>query len=375
MRQEEIERALDACYEAVVSPEGWREALDGICSAMDAAAIMFYPKNLSDETAPVPCSEAYDAFLPDFLAGGWYENHYRSERGWPMLRGAGRPIALVEHDLATDEERRKLPHYNELYLKHGYPGFAAIGFEIGSEQWAMCALRDHGQGFFSREDAARMAPLAAHFRRMVRLAERFETACVSTSLEAMDRLGRPGAVLSKDGRVCVMNQAAETLMRRSADAFFFRDGRIHATHAESNRGLQALILSMLAPSTAERRDAHTVCVRVERPGRRPVLVEALSLGALGMSQSLHAHVVLLFSDPDAAAAAPGQAERLVAAFGLTPSEADLAVRLGEGTELSEAADQQGVTRETARQRLKTVFSKTDTHRQGELVSLLARLGP
>jgi DNA-binding CsgD family transcriptional regulator len=37
-----------------------------------------------------------------------------------------------------------------------------------------------------------------------------------------------------------------------------------------------------------------------------------------------------------------------------------------------AADNLGVAYETARNMLKSIFQKTDTHRQGELVALLAR---
>jgi DNA-binding CsgD family transcriptional regulator len=33
----------------------------------------------------------------------------------------------------------------------------------------------------------------------------------------------------------------------------------------------------------------------------------------------------------------------------------------------------GISKITARNQLKTIFSKTDTHRQSELVALLARL--
>ena len=60
-------------------------------------------------------------------------------------------------------------------------------------------------------------------------------------------------------------------------------------------------------------------------------------------------------------------------FDLTHSEARLAVRLATGEAFSTAAMALGIGRETARTHLRALFAKTGTHRQAELVALLARL--
>jgi len=63
---------------------------------------------------------------------------------------------------------------------------------------------------------------------------------------------------------------------------------------------------------------------------------------------------------------------LTTIYRLTSAETDLALRLLAGQSLSAAAGPLGITYETARSRLKSIFRKTGTHRQGELVALLAR---
>ena len=371
MNPEHIERALDACYEAVASPNAWRSALDDMCVAMDAAAIMFYPKDLNGDTAPVPCSEAYADFLPDFIAGGWYDGHYRSERGWPLLQRSDTTVVL-EHELATDEERKRLPHYNELYLRKGYPGFAAIGFNVGGDPWAMCVLRDHKQGFFSLEESERMVPLAGHFRRMVRLAEKFETACVSTSLAALDKQGRPAALLAKDGRICAMNVRCERLLKE-AGCLAVKNGRLAAIASDSDRSLQGLIQAVTLAGHSDRRASHAEKVVIRRMSGLPVLAEAVSMSVLGMEHSLHANAMLIFTDLEQEPVTDEAAYRTV--YGLTPSEAKLAAILAGGRALAEAAETLSITNETARQRLKSIFTKTDTHRQGELIARLSRISP
>jgi DNA-binding CsgD family transcriptional regulator len=61
-------------------------------------------------------------------------------------------------------------------------------------------------------------------------------------------------------------------------------------------------------------------------------------------------------------------------FRLSPAERKLCERLIAGETVQEAADGLGISQETARDRLKQIFRKTDVRRQSELVSLLLRLG-
>jgi DNA-binding CsgD family transcriptional regulator len=57
-------------------------------------------------------------------------------------------------------------------------------------------------------------------------------------------------------------------------------------------------------------------------------------------------------------------------YGLAPREAELVVQLVRGATLREAAARLGIREVSARTYLKEIFSKTSTHRQAELVSLV-----
>ena len=60
-------------------------------------------------------------------------------------------------------------------------------------------------------------------------------------------------------------------------------------------------------------------------------------------------------------------------FGLSPAEARLAAALADGLSPEQAARKLGIAKATVRSQLKGVFSKTETHRQSELVAVLSRL--
>lgn len=65
---------------------------------------------------------------------------------------------------------------------------------------------------------------------------------------------------------------------------------------------------------------------------------------------------------------------LRALFGLTSAEARLAAKLAQGPSLDEIATEFGIHIETARNQLKSIFLKTDIHRQSELVRLVLSAG-
>jgi DNA-binding CsgD family transcriptional regulator len=64
-------------------------------------------------------------------------------------------------------------------------------------------------------------------------------------------------------------------------------------------------------------------------------------------------------------------KRLVTLYKITPAEARLAARLAALRTVEEAADDLGVSVSTARSQLKSVFAKTGTRSQSELLMLLA----
>jgi DNA-binding CsgD family transcriptional regulator len=59
-------------------------------------------------------------------------------------------------------------------------------------------------------------------------------------------------------------------------------------------------------------------------------------------------------------------------FDLTPAEARLVIHLVTGTSLKSSAKAVGVSYETVRRQVKSVFRKTGTHRQSELVVTVLR---
>jgi DNA-binding CsgD family transcriptional regulator len=118
--------------------------------------------------------------------------------------------------------------------------------------------------------------------------------------------------------------------------------------------------------------AEALCIH-RNGDRRPLHVWAVPL--LRASSGLlvpasEADVMVIVIDPELSMAPPIDA--LKALYGLTDAEARLTKGLLHGERLEDYAARAGISMNTARTHLKSVFAKTDTDRQAELMRLLSR---
>jgi DNA-binding CsgD family transcriptional regulator len=110
--------------------------------------------------------------------------------------------------------------------------------------------------------------------------------------------------------------------------------------------------------------------KYERAARVLDIRASLVRGALAGQRNLRlpTTAVSFVSDPEHNVELP--ANFLERCYGLTAAETRLTMILLEGHSLKEAADLCGVTQNTAKTQLKSVFSKTHVQRQSELVRIL-----
>jgi DNA-binding CsgD family transcriptional regulator len=106
--------------------------------------------------------------------------------------------------------------------------------------------------------------------------------------------------------------------------------------------------------------------------RRPyaLLVSPMPNASIrSLSPKVAAAIVL--ADPDAVSSTPSQI--LAELYGLTNAEARIALKLSTGANLTRISEEFGISYETTRNHLKSIFAKTDTHRQAEVVVLCNKI--
>ncbi|WP_431323149.1 helix-turn-helix transcriptional regulator [Rhizobium sp. YTU87027] len=369
--------ALNDCYQAIVSPDLWPDALQQLAASIDASCLMFYarnpdpnghdPRNPNRTFDLLPASVEYRGLLEEYIANQWYLNHYRAERGTRLLDN-GQSVVL-EHDLASDEERKRLSHYNDLYLRFGYPGFAMTGLTANRQRWAVTMLRNNNQGHFQKDDVPLLAALNHHFRRMILFSETLAISEAGAALQAFNASGTAAFLLGSDGCVLRHNQRAERLLGHGLTIV---SRHLIAGDIKGNRELGALIRKAVSrglPSAVE----GELSVLIPRSERRPLLVEAMPTSSLISDAFTATSAIILVFDMEERPRMPEK--RLALLFGLTPAEARVASMLVAGYDIQTVAERSETTSETARAHVKAILSKSQTHKQTEFIALASRLIP
>ena len=180
-------------------------------------------------------------------------------------------------------------------------------------------------------------------------------------LDALDRMGFGGVVLDTTGDVLLSNGSATRVLA----ALDLGNGAGPPSDW-SREAIKKLLRS--GGSTRFRLDEDAWVLIPGKENQRGLVVHAAPL-ANGAASGPHTALILIDLDE----VPRPRAEALQTLFGLTSAEARLAVEVASGKSLEEVAKVVGRKVATARKQLASVFMKTRTNRQGELVALLARL--
>lgn len=211
--------------------------------------------------------------------------------------------------------------------------------------------------------------IAEHLRRAFRFGQRFRQAAdLTLGLQAaLDCLAIACLLVEAGGRLVQANAAAVALLDRR-EALRLARGHVEADRANAARWRG--LLSGLAPPQGP-----PVGAMVALDGEDgPLLLNAIPLRPpraeqWGVPLPAPALGLVLIIEPCRAAAPP---HRLLAqAFGLTRAEAELAAALLLDESLADYAERRGRSLATVRVQLRSIFAKTGTHRQSELLRRLA----
>ena len=201
----------------------------------------------------------------------------------------------------------------------------------------------------------------AHLCRAALLSARVGLERARATVNALQTIGLPAVVLTQSGRAIAANGLFQECARR------WRRARERVMFA---RKAQAISFDAVR---SERRVSTMLTGRsIAVPGDNdsaPLVAHLLPLRGAGRDIFSGASS-LLFVTPVAQSKAP-DVRLLEMLFDLAPAEARVAGLLVEGKSVEAIAKAQGITDNTVRMHLKSVFSKTGVNRQAQLVSLLA----
>jgi DNA-binding CsgD family transcriptional regulator len=370
-------------YEAALDPNQWDEFVSALERVYPDSRVTLFGHADGRPTATLGACRNYAA--NDLRA---YSDHY--VRCSPYVaRGAVAAVGRAFHYeiMIGDRELERTEYYND-YLRPRRIGHYGTGLiverELAQRRWpppsaTVLSLADHKDDANRRARQLRLLDLLApHLRRALRLHRTVaaERASAGAAQAAFDRWSHAAFVLDSCARVVSVNAAAEKLLGRADGLSLGRGGALCSADEAKTRALEVTVRQLAAlPAVdgAESRAPDLDNIALPRPsGAAPLRVMIWPLPfRSGSPTPGQGSVLLVIFDPARLQRTP--VAWLAKEFGLSAAEQRLTEAIVNGVPLAEAAEQLGIRLSTARTRLKIIQTKTDCHRQVDLVRLALSL--
>lgn len=378
----EFSTLVGSIYDAALNARAWPEVVRNIANFQNTDKALLF----TSLHTPSQGGFAFPVGISESAMQEWAER-YAPQDLWAR--------AIIERGLAThgsvvlgDDviEHRELvatDWYKEYLSRIGVARLCAgvvFGLEsTGTLPTSMCVYRGAESRRFGQRAKEKHRLLLPHVSRSLGIMFRLRDAelRVAATLAALDRLSSGVILIGSQRKVGYANRAAQRLMAEE-DGLRLKVTAQGSTYLsvkspEIQRQLDAALDQCLDPDVVE--VPHFLsAVRIYRPSGRAAY--AINVSALPPVNEFgtgpeQPRAIAFLSDP----AAPPEVDeaQLQRLYGLTPAECRVAAEVCSGNSLARMSERLCVTENTVKTQLQSIFDKTGTHRQAQLVKLLLSL--
>ncbi|MEP0519559.1 MAG: helix-turn-helix transcriptional regulator [Hyphomicrobiales bacterium] len=362
--------AIDTFYDCVGEGYQYERATESFSEATEGTGFLLSRKwpLLNGERPLAFCNfpdDSIDAFVDAKLEVESHEffKHFLSI---PEL------VPVLRRSLICDEEHFQTQAYHQIIKPWGFhsEGVSILRKDMydGLSSWF---ARHPGQGEIGYELLAKIAILNKHLTRAIGLQGRmdFLEQSVLRANSALDLVDFGLILYGGDDVPLFINKLGQTIcddcdgIQFGKSGLIIRDRQAQKTYRE----LLGKIFSSKTPSHSQTGGI----IRVPRiSSRKPYSLMVVPLSQGNKNMQYNANAAVLIFEPYMKKNTTSDLFR--SSYDLTASEAKLALELTNGVTLAEYSQKRNISINTARTQLRSIFRKTETSRQPELVSLLMR---
>jgi len=352
-----MELTVSSAYESVLHEESWGVALEHLTTLTGANSSTYVMINNS-----VP--EIVEAHDLDPVIMQSYNSEFASFDPFhgDIMHSA---ISRVVHDKREVDQAfiAQSIWFQEFYRRHQIQSMIALPlFENGNLAGSFNIQRSVGQGDFSDQEVLVLNQIMPHLVRASQISTKMNALRRSAeySNTVLNTLTLPVLLLEEDGRVVLVNQAAEKLIQR-----------------ESSLGLRQNRFSVINNGTLVnlKLSSRITNIIIQRgDGRKPLRMTTLPLAPRSILNASWQRPMYLIIFDDSELIPVSLNQLLPTLFNMTSSEVRVCIAIGcEGFSPQECSDLFGVTINTIRTQIRGVYTKMGVKRQAELVRMLTML--
>ena len=362
---EVLNALIGRIYECALHPEQWNDALAEIKAALcplnwESAFLLW--EGIEPPHAEFVAASGLAAGVQEMYVGAYAGRHDWSRRLMRYRNGS-----VVDTDeIMTREEFAQTPFARDFLAPWGIDRMIAVLLDRrGKERLGLMLPGPSDRDVELLKRGLRV--LAPHIQRAVRIGSRIASLQLARDAAAAVADTAPYAVLSIDtgfGIIAANRRVPRFVERGIIDT---ANGRLSFRHPAAQRQLVSLM--------AETPPVGRAFQALAESGREwPVLatrIPAHSAAQIGGTVQGAAMIVSIGSSPGETPVM--EIDRVAQWFGLTPSEARLAVAIAGGETLQNYAALRAVSINAVRFLLKGIFRKTGATSQAQLAAMIARL--
>jgi DNA-binding CsgD family transcriptional regulator len=362
---------LKSLYDAAGDPRQWPEFLRLLARTTHGSGAAITLHNPRQMEHAVLLHSGYDA-----AAVSLYERHYASRDVWlqRVYPTSYSGWLGISEDVCPTGEFLRTEIYGDFFrqVDIAHAMWATINHPRDGRTNFLGIYRHRRQGQFSPRDLELVQFLMPHMRRAFRLHFQFaELKRKNADLQAaFDQIETGIVLLGAAGKVLVMNRAASQLLSEN-DGISLRGDTLHAQNVRESGQLQSMIAKAQATSTGKGLSPGGMTM-ISRKARPPLNVAVAPLRDAGLQDGFEPASAIVYIYDPVSRVRPAH-EILCTAFRLTPAECRVALLLGDGKSTREISQVLGVTANTLKSQLASIYRKTGISRQSQLVRLLVRL--
>lgn len=365
--QEDFLELVGLIYDAASDAHSWIPFLKKFSDVLHGVGPNLFVQDLESNSAQFYASDFDPAYQH------LYAEHYSKLNEW-LIRGKHlmQPGKLrVGQMVISEEELRRTEYYNDWLRPQNFlHGCGATILQAGPLTSIFSMFRPHGSSPFGEPEIAFTERLMPHLKRGLQLQQQFVRmqATAAVSKEILNQMSFGVILVDEKGKTLMINSSAECILDKRDGLMFDKEG-IRTTRPRETLILRTMIAN--AACTGAGNGVHAGGqILISRPSQlRPFSILVSPLRCKGfLMETERAAAVLFIHDPEASIETSEQTLRRL--YQLTHCEAMLAMVLLQGKSIGQASSELHVSLNTVRTQLKSIFLKTDTHRQSDLIRLI-----
>jgi DNA-binding CsgD family transcriptional regulator len=368
LSERHLSRLILAAYDAAATPEKWPAFLKQFAETAKGSHAAILLNDYSRQHYNVSCSYNVD---PD--AQQKYQSHFAVKDAYYLAGQAKLCTGWcgTSQMLLSDQQLFESEFYQDYQRKYDmFHNCVAVMRSDSNAISALTLLRSRHRGPFGNDHIKLLNALLPHLQKSLDLHRRMIELRLSNEKLEQALAITPIALVLVDAtsKILFATHNAERMLL-AQNGLASRGGSLEATTSTDTSALRSAIRSSGIDYRRTLSPVRSLAIRRVSP-KAPLTISVYPLRRMLKGPENDVVAVFVY-DPDEKQ--PNLDHVLQTAFGLTPAEMRLAALIGAGINLSDSAEILGVTRNTVKTQIRSIFFKTGTSTQNRLIHLLVSL--